>query len=151
MTISAPQIGSADMSVSSIKVSANLPARSGRGRHGGRHPSELCWVGQQKLGNKIIGLLEHTCRKLLIEDEIRHYLMTEPGHLPFGVTAGGALRHRKGVLERNFAAQMPQQLRYPDAFHCRQVGWQSAGRKPRRLIERALRDHRGEAAVAGGV
>src|SRR5438105_15916551 len=102
MTISAPQIGSADMSVSSIKVSANLPARSGHGRHGARQPSELCWVGQQKLGNKIIGLPQHACRKLLIEDEIRRYLMAEQGHLPFGVTAGGALCHRNGMLERNF-------------------------------------------------
>src|SRR4051794_14912109 len=110
MTISAPQIGSADMSVSSIKVSANLPARSGHGRHGGRHPSELCWVGQQKLGNKIIGLLEHTCRKLVIEDEIRHDLVAKPCHLSFGVTAGGALCHRDGLLERDFATQMPQQL-----------------------------------------
>src|SRR5438270_1280697 len=106
MTISAPQIGSADMSVSSIKVSANHPARSGHGRHGGRHPSELCWVGQQKLGNKIIGLPQHTCRKLLIEDEIRRYLMAEPGHLPFGVTAGGALSHVDSVPDRYFPAQM---------------------------------------------
>ena len=34
-------------------------------------------MGQQKLTNKIIGLLEHTCRKLLIEDEIRHDLVAE--------------------------------------------------------------------------
>src|SRR5204863_9612522 len=98
MTISARQIGSADMSVSLIKVSASLPARSGHGRHGGRHPSELCRVGQQKLGNKIIGLPQHTCRKLLIKDEIRHYLVTEPGHLSFGVAAGGALRRTDRLI-----------------------------------------------------
>src|SRR5260370_8105282 len=92
MTISAPQIGSADMTVSLIKVSANLPARSGHGRDGGRHPSELCWVGQQKLVNKIIGLPQHTCRKLLIKDEIRHYLVAEPGHLSLGIMAGGTAR-----------------------------------------------------------
>src|SRR6266404_3416669 len=110
MTISAPQIGSADMTVSLIKVSANLPARSGHGRDGGRHPSELCWVGQQKLVNKNIGLPQHTCRKLLIKDEIRHYLVAEPGHLSLGIMAGGALRHRDRFIELDCATQMPQQL-----------------------------------------
>src|SRR3981189_2969493 len=100
MTISAPQIGSADMSVSLIKVSANPPAWSGPGRHGGRHPSELCWVGQQKLGNKIIGLPQHTCRKLPIKDEIRHDLVAEPGHLSFGIAAGGGVGHGEGGRQR---------------------------------------------------
>src|SRR5258707_12675439 len=104
MTISAPQIGSADMSVSLIKVSANHPARSGQGRHGGRHPSELCWVGQQKLGNKIIGLPQHTCRKLLIKDEIRHDLVAKPGHLSFGIAAGGRGRPPASVTAAELAA-----------------------------------------------
>src|ERR1700732_233767 len=136
MTISAPQIGSADMSVSLIKVSANLPARSGHGRDGGRHPRELCWGGPQKLVNKIIGLPRHAWRKLLIKDEISRDLMAKPGHLSLGIAAGGALSQCDRLVERDFAAQMAQQLGHSDAFHRGQVGWKGAGHQRRRLLER---------------
>ena len=98
-------------------------------------------MGQQKLGNKIIGLPQHTCRKLPIKDEIRHDLVAEPGHLSFGIAVGRALRLGDGVLKRYFAAQMPQQLGHSDALHRRQIGAQGEGHQRRRLVKRALRDH----------
>jgi phosphoserine phosphatase len=95
--------------------------------------------------------VQQTFRKLRVKDQLRGDLVTEPGHLPLRIAACRALPGGNRLGERDFAAQMVQQLGQPDGFHRRQIRIEPAARERRRLGESAVLDHRGKARIAADV
>src|SRR5690348_10293108 len=108
MTISAPQIGSADMMLSVRKKRRIPPGGPTRGGPGERHPNQPASPGQQELVNKMTGAPQQTFRILLIEVEVRRHLVTKPCRLAFRVTPCLPRCQCDRLLKRDFAAQMPQ-------------------------------------------
>ena len=76
-------------------------------------------------------------------NEIRQ-LAARPGVLPLGVGPGVAHPKRGGFVEREFAAQMRDQMRHAMGAHHRQSGIEAARGETRDLVQRALRQHRSE-------
>src|SRR5215831_11055685 len=108
MTISAPLIGSADMTALLLLA----PRR-------GAHRSQPDLSGQPGLTDKPARKTQRFSRKGLRDAEIGGGLMAKPRHLTLGVAPGGTLRRRNHLRERHLAAQMAQELRQPDRLHRR--------------------------------
>ena len=77
--------------------------------------------------------------------------MTEPGHLAFGVSPGGALRRSYRGPERDIAPQVRQELGKTHRLHCGEAGIEAAYGNRLRLGQSARFDHLNEPGIAGCV
>ena len=60
--------------------------------------------------------------ELRVECEVRGHLMTEPGHLAFGVSPGGALRSTYRSIERDIAPEVSQKFGNTHRLHSGKAG-----------------------------
>jgi len=77
--------------------------------------------------------------------------MTEPGHLAFGVSPGGALRCRDRGIERDIAPQVRQELGKTHRLHRGEAWIEAASRERLSLGQSARLDHLKEPRVACGI
>src|SRR5215831_2758781 len=117
----------------------------------GAHPSQLCWLGQQKPFNKMTRAAQQTFRKLRREGEAWRSLVTEPRHLAFRVAARSALRRIYCRIEGDFLAKVGQEFGEAHGLHHRELGIETPCGDPRRFVDGPGLDHARKACVAGGV